>query len=56
MGKIVILSIDESEDEVIERIKSVLQHSSVVDIEKVEASNTIQTGGSSNRFCTTYRT
>lgn len=44
MGKIVILSIDESEDEVIERIKSVLQHSSVVDIEKVEASNTIQTG------------
>lgn len=44
MGKIVILSIDESEDEVIERIKSVLQHSSIVDIEKVEASNTIQTG------------
>jgi len=44
MGKIVILSIDESEDEVLERIKSVLQHSSVVDIEKVEASNTIQTG------------
>lgn len=44
MGKIVILSIDESEDEVLERIKSVLKHSSVVDIEKVEASNTIQTG------------
>lgn len=44
MGKIIILSIDESEDEVIERIKSVLQHSNVVDIEKVEASNTIQTG------------
>ena len=38
------MSIDDSEEEVFEKIKSVLQHSSVVDIEKVETSNTIQTG------------
>lgn len=44
MCKIVILSVDESEVDIIERIKSVLQPSSVVNVEKVEASNTIRTG------------
>ena len=44
MRKIVILSLEEAEDDILDRIKEVLQHSSVVNIEKVEASSTIQTG------------
>lgn len=44
MGKIVILSLEESEDEILDRIKEVLQYSSVVDIEEIEANSTIQAG------------
>lgn len=45
MRKIVILSLEEAEDDILDRIKEVLQHSSVVNIEKVEArSSTIQAG------------
>lgn len=44
VGKMIILSFEESEHEILDRIKEFLQHSGQVDIEKIEADSIIQIG------------